>query len=82
MSFDSLETSLHIEVKTDDGWKITGDAPLPFSATLSADSLSEETWIAYVDYLNVRERDQSEARRTEFRLIRWHIKRSKVIIHV
>lgn len=75
-----VQTHLMIEMETSDGWTGTGHGPMPHRAE-DVQQLSEEIWIAYVNYMNVREMDTPYDRK-KFRLVRWHIKREKVIVHV
>jgi hypothetical protein len=75
-------SNLHIEFYNQNHkWVPTGDAPHPLSSKESPQVLPEAVWVAYVDYLNAREKYAS-THPGSFRLTTYTTTTTKEIIHV
>lgn len=74
-------SSFHIEhYNSDHEWIPTGDGPMTFLARESPQVLPESVWVAYVDYMNAREKYAPNP--GGYRLVKWKSSRSKEIVHV
>lgn len=63
-------------------WVPTSSVPLPHSAIAGAQGLPERVWIAYVDYLNEREKFAPTATRGDYRLTRTTVTSTSEVLHV
>jgi hypothetical protein len=56
VGYTENHSSFQIQYQSSDGeaepWSFSGHAPQPLEIRLGPDSCSEDTWRAYVDYLN------------------------------
>lgn len=85
MSEIYVEKTYHIEFLTDaEVWTFTGEGPMPFESRDNPQTLSRPVWVAYVDYLNARERDKDGNPTNRYRLSEWarSVTTVKEVIHV
>lgn len=85
MTEDTIRTDSNYVIEfydTGHEWKVTGSAPLPFSTAESPQLLPESVWVAYVDYLNAREKYAPTERRGAYRLTSYSTTTTKEVIHV
>lgn len=83
MTSVEIETSthsFHIEHYDDHTWVPTNVGPMTHSAMDTPQVLPEPVWVAYVDYMNAREKYAPNP--GAYRLVKWKTFRSKEIIHV
>jgi hypothetical protein len=63
-------------------WVPTGDAPMSFSAMVTPQILPKSVWVAYVDYLNEREKYAPTESKGGYRLSSYTTTTTKEVIHV